>query len=401
MQEWRQRSLTLSVVGALFAGVCVGDADSSGDDDAEVVELSALVPVLLTEANHLQLGSRDGPLPLTSDTDNYEEAPTSICDEQIDQVELVADADLYVYFGGRDNVILDEWVSGERVSAAVERYTSGVVAMDECVDAGSFGPVETSYPGIDEARRYEQLTVVDDGANQQHPEDNDRYHTWLYARNGGVIMLLSFGLGRREDYSDDLIERMIGTALGKLASIGRVQVATTSSPGEGATLVSDGVELTLPALGSDPSEAVPSTTGSDAVQSSVLSSEPLAVTVPQMMLENLGMGSQPSPELVATVEVMYAALLTVEDLGSGWDVAGAAWVLPAGSFFEPFRSCPDGDEMAVPSLRGFTSFLAEWTGEYNVSRSDDIVSESVYEFSEQEDLASWFAGAGILRGAGI
>jgi hypothetical protein len=232
------------VAAALLAAPCAGEVDGSGEDDVDAVDASALVPVLLTEADGLDL-SGYGSVPMTSENpdDWYASPPTEICDQQ---AELVAEDDMYAYLGdGGDYIYLDEWVSGERVSAAADRYANGVAALEACSDAGMLEPVETTHPEIDDVRRYEQITINDNDTYERNPEDNDELVTVLYARNGGVIVLLSLYLTRRSAYTDEQVERLVDTALAKLAAIGRVEVADASSTDDGQAVSTDPAEVTV------------------------------------------------------------------------------------------------------------------------------------------------------------
>jgi hypothetical protein len=84
------------------------------------------------------------------------------------------------------------------------------------------------------------------------------------------------------------------------------------------------------------------------------------------------------------------ALLTAEDLGDGWENEGSE-VLEFGPTIEPFRFCPDGEELLVPVDGTNIWFTPSWTGESD-SLADDDVTEAVLVFATAEDAGSWFDG---------
>jgi hypothetical protein len=125
---------------------------------------------------------------------------------------------------GGDYIYLDEWLSGEPLDEARTRFAEGVAAFESCVEAGAFDEVDTAHPEIDEVRRFSASFETEDDATEPRPEDNDEYVDITYARNGGVIILMTLYLARRDAYSEEQIERTVDTAVDKLAAIGRVEV---------------------------------------------------------------------------------------------------------------------------------------------------------------------------------
>jgi hypothetical protein len=340
----------------------VGGVTSSGEDDVAIVELATLVPVLLTERNHVGLDGK-GSVPMTSENpdDWYWEPPTDVCDEQVGTVDFVGDDDLFVYFSAGDWKYVGEWLSGERVAAAAERYADGLTAAEACVDAGVFTKSEVSYPGLDEVHVY----------TKQAEEEWDR--TVLYARNGGVVLLLTLGYHLADRLSEEHVERIVGIALGKFAALGRVEVAEGSSISDLPTTTS------APPVEASPPSEPPTGSGETTSPNIAVDVETTAVSaVTDEMLEASLLD-----------EMLEASLLTESDL-AGWELQGAPWVTSSDGDTS-YRRCPNGEPMAAPIKSGQVWFWPRWTGEYD-SITDDDVSERVYVFSSPDGAASWFDG---------
>lgn len=211
--------LLAAVLVSVFVN-CGGGGGGGGDDDVRAVEPNELVPALLTEADEVGLTSY-GLVPMTAqDPDEYyNEPPTQLCDAA-DEVELVGPNDLYAYMGdGGDYLYMDQWMSGETVEAATERYAAGVEALAACAEESGLSPVEAAHPELDELRRYE--------SSVPSPQDSDEHSIVLYARNGGVIMLQSMYIARNDKYDAGQRDHLTDVALAKLADLGRVEVAAS------------------------------------------------------------------------------------------------------------------------------------------------------------------------------
>ena len=210
----------LAVLAVVVAGAgCAGDGDELGSsDDIEQVEPEDLVPVLLTEDDDVDASSY-GPMPMTSENpgdDYYQSPPTQLCEDG-SEVEMLADGDMYAYLGdGGDYLYIDNWVTGEALEAATERFDDALAAIEDCGDDFVPQEVDISHPGVDDVRRYE---------TPEGQGDDDEYASVVYARNGGVLMLLSVDTLNPDRYDRDDVDHLIDVALDKLASIGRVEVA--------------------------------------------------------------------------------------------------------------------------------------------------------------------------------
>lgn len=206
----------LAVVAVLVAGAgCARHGGLLGSSTGiEQVEPEDLVPVLLTEDDHVDATSY-GPVPMTSENrgedDYYQSPPTQFCDEG-SEVDVLADGDMYAYLGdGGDYLYIDHWVTGEPLAAATERFDETVAAMEDCGD-DFLHRVDISHPGVDDLRRYET-------------REGDDYFSFVYARNGGVVTLLGVETLNPDRYDQDDVDHLIDVALDKLTSIGRVEVA--------------------------------------------------------------------------------------------------------------------------------------------------------------------------------
>jgi len=208
----------LTVLAVVLAGAGRGgEGDALGSrDDVDQVEPEALVPLLLTEDDDVDASSF-GPMPMTSENpgdDYYQTPPTQLCEAGPD-VALLADEDIYAYLGdGGDYLYIDHWVTGEPLAAASDRFDEALAAIEGCGDDFFAEQVDITHPGVEEVRRYET------------PEgEGDEYGSFVYARNGGVLMLLSVDSLNPDRYDRDDVDHLIDVALDKLASIGRVEVA--------------------------------------------------------------------------------------------------------------------------------------------------------------------------------
>jgi hypothetical protein len=128
-------------------------------------------------------------------------------------VELLAPDDIHADLGdGGDYLTIDHWITGEPVVSATARFEHGVEAIEECV---AVEEVEVSNADVDEVRRYD---VTGRGP--------DEIASLVNARHGGVVMLLGVESLSLRRYNADDVAHLVDVTLGKLTSIGRVQVST-------------------------------------------------------------------------------------------------------------------------------------------------------------------------------
>lgn len=176
------------------------------------MEPEDLVPVLVVESDDVA-ATNFGPLPMTSENpgeDDYYQEPPTLCEDSAD-VEVLGPDDMYAYIGDGDYLYIDHWVTGEPAADASDRFEDGVSAIEACLDE-SFEQVDVRRGNVDDVRRYDSKT--DEGRA-----------SLLYARNGGVITLLTVESFKEDRYDGDDVDRLVAVALDKLASLGRVEVA--------------------------------------------------------------------------------------------------------------------------------------------------------------------------------
>ena len=169
----RRGVLLLASLVSLIIG-CGG----SGGSDVEV-ESADLVEVLLSEEDASTL-EMFGPCPMTitDGTDSWYQEPWPACQES-SSVDLHTADDLHVYFGdGGDYIYVKQWVSGESVAGATDRFRLGTKAFEECVSAGELQPLKIPDVTID-SDGIDQLAVYD-----QPGLGPDEYRWVTFARNG-------------------------------------------------------------------------------------------------------------------------------------------------------------------------------------------------------------------------
>jgi hypothetical protein len=210
----RLRGTVSLAVLLVAAGACAqeaGDPESGGE--AATVDAGELVPLLVVEEDGIP-ATNYGDVPMTADDpdDYYQPPPTELCESA--DVELLGPSDIYSYLGdGGDYLYIDQWVTGETTDAAIARFEAGVEALDGC--RGTVDEVDVTDTGVDDIRRYESTEAA----------EQDDYLGIVYARHGGVLMLLSVDALGPSDFGQDDIENLIEVALDKMTSLGRVQVA--------------------------------------------------------------------------------------------------------------------------------------------------------------------------------
>ena len=210
----RTRPSSLAVVVVIVGAACAqsaGDLATGGEADA--VEPEALVPLLIVEEDGIPATSY-GQVPMTSeDPDEYYQPPPSeVCGDSSD-VELLGPSDMYSYMGdGGDYLYIEQWVSGESTDAAAARFDAGVEAFEGCL--GRLEEVDVSDEVLDDVRRYEG---TGDG-------EDPSYFGIVYARHGGVTMLLFVDALSGSDFDDDDVENLVDVALDNMTSLGRVEV---------------------------------------------------------------------------------------------------------------------------------------------------------------------------------
>ncbi len=201
-----------------------GDGGDGDDGAVESVDVGELAAALLTEADEVEMTSY-GTVPMTAEDpgDYYQEPLTEPCDAA-DDVELVAPNALYAYMGdGGDYLYMDQWLSGETVAEASERFAAGARVLDACVNAGELELVESSHPDVDELRRYER--TLDPLAGL----DSDGHVMLVYARDGGVILLQSTAVVIGEEYDAEQRDHLADVVVAKLAELGGVEVSSDGS----------------------------------------------------------------------------------------------------------------------------------------------------------------------------
>ena len=200
------------------AGACAqgsGELGAVGTGDADAVEPEELVPLLIVEEDGIPATSY-GEVPMTSDEPDeyYQPPPDEVCGDSSD-VELVGPSDMYSYLGdGGDYLYIEQWVSGEATGAAAERFDAGVEVLEGC--GGWVEEVDVPGADVDDIRRYERT-----GAG----EEEDRYFGIVYARHGGVTMLLFVDVLSGSDFDEADVEHLVDVALDNMTQLGRVEVA--------------------------------------------------------------------------------------------------------------------------------------------------------------------------------
>jgi hypothetical protein len=147
--------------------------------------------------------------------DYYEEPPRQLCTDA-NPVDMVAPDDMYAYMGdGGDYLYAGQWVTGETVASASERFADGLEALNTCVESGDIRSLEVSGAGVDEAGLFE--------SSAGDADDQERM-TVLYARHGGVIVLQYLLQTRNDKYSPEQRDHLTRVVLDKLTAIGHVEV---------------------------------------------------------------------------------------------------------------------------------------------------------------------------------
>jgi hypothetical protein len=209
---WRWTGAVAVVL--VVATACAREAGDLGGGTADGVEPEELVQLLLAEEDDVDATSY-GPRPMTAtDTGDgyYRPPPFNLCDTGGD-VDLLAPDDIHAYLGdGGDYLTIDHWIAGESVGSATARFEQGVEAIEECLPVEE---VEVSDAEVDEARRYDFTGP-----------GSDEIISMVYARHGGVVMLLGVESLSLQRYDADDVDHLVDVTLGKLTSIGRVQVST-------------------------------------------------------------------------------------------------------------------------------------------------------------------------------
>jgi hypothetical protein len=118
---------------------------------------------------------------------------------------------------------MDQWLSGETVGEASERFAAGARVLDACVNAGELELVESSHPAVDELRRYERTLEPLPGV------DSDGHIMLLYARDGGVILLQSTAVVIGDEYDSEQRDHLADVVVAKLAELGGVEVSSQGS----------------------------------------------------------------------------------------------------------------------------------------------------------------------------
>jgi hypothetical protein len=132
----------------------------------------------------------------------------------------------------------------------------------------------------------------------------------------------------------------------------------------------------------------PQTTSPDAVAETVVEVITSEVVV-ETVVEGVDVAEATSVSALGG-DVPAEALLTVEDVGSGWETDGPE-VVEFGPTAEPFSYCPNGAEMLPPVAGASISFTPAPAVE-DVLLFDDEVVEGVFVFSTAQDVVSWFDG---------
>lgn len=202
-----------AAVVLVAATACARETGDLGGGAADEVEPEELVQLLLAEEDDVDATSY-GPRPMSAtDTgDGYYRPPLEdLCGPDGD-VELLAPDDIHAYLGdGGDYLTIDHWITGESVVSATVRFEQGVEAIEECLPVEE---VEVSDAEVDEVRRYD---VTGRGP--------DEIVSLVYARHGGVVMLLGVESLSLRRYDADDVDHLVDVTLSKLTSIGRVQVS--------------------------------------------------------------------------------------------------------------------------------------------------------------------------------
>ena len=185
-------------------------------------ELTTTLARLLVTAEDVDFLYGNGQPPVLAGDEYYEERPTGFCKGGLDADMLAAphvfnllDDDAIIFFG--------QWVSGEPVSEATDRFAEGRQVLASCHEVGytnsegddiAFKPFAVANPGLDEV---DGLVVT---------RNADPFLSVVYARHGGVITLMYFE-GTFSDWAPTQLETVIRIGFTKLLDAGRLDLPAT------------------------------------------------------------------------------------------------------------------------------------------------------------------------------
>ncbi|HEX9257931.1 MAG TPA: PQQ-binding-like beta-propeller repeat protein, partial [Acidimicrobiales bacterium] len=191
--------------------------------DDRVSELGAL---LLTDddfdGNDAVSLSGVGDPPFTPEDDDYYEGPPGLLCPDHEAPALVGTGDVFSLLVREDEVFVGEWIAGEPAADANSRYREGIAAFEACDE-----PFENDDG--------DQVTLQDRPLAHQALDDLARYvydvagepvTDVVYARNGGLLMLIYLTGGLRAGEADEILR----VALDKLAAADRTEWPAAPEP---------------------------------------------------------------------------------------------------------------------------------------------------------------------------